>query len=230
MILSDRDIKKYIREGVIGIIPFIEKNIKASSVDLTLNNTVKVCKSEKVDLLALDDQSYENIDISDGFWLEPGKIVLGSCNEIISVPENMCLTIHNRSSFARAGIDVSASSYANLGYRGTLPLAIYNRSSSSIKLVANMRICQVTFNLLTSTAENPYNKQTDQKYHNEKGISIAKLHLDDEIRKYIESKGLDNTKSDYLLDLSKYLDKQIKESSKKIVSKIEERFGEADEV
>lgn len=226
MILSDKDIKKYIKEKLINIEPFDINNIKASSIDMTLNKYVKVWKGGKIDLLTLNEEDYQIVDISNGYWLEPGSMVLGSCNEMIAIPDNMCVNVHNRSSFARVGLDVSSSSYANPGYKGTLPLAIFNRNKQAIKIIANMRICQITFNLLTTIAENPYRKQNDKKYYGEQGANIAKLHLDQEIKAFLESKGISKINDNLFNDLCLYLNKKIQSASTEVVKKLKKEFGE----
>ena len=162
-----------------------ENNIRSSSIDLSLSETAKIRNDQDINLFeSYDDSSletiYETINLAKGYQLKPLTYMYASTCEKVSIPENMCGIIFPRSSFARIGLIMPLSFYANPGYEGHLPIIIFNASSSNITIPPYIRIAQL---LLLEVKGNaiPYNKLKDSKYHNETKLSTPKF-TDNEIR------------------------------------------------
>jgi dCTP deaminase len=146
MILTKGEILKEIKKGRIKITPFDEKAIGPASIDLTLDSKLRIfnLKFKKI----LEDTDYKKItkiiDISKGYVLKPGELVLGITKEVITLPENICGWLNSRSSFARIGLmsHVTAPFIAP-GISNKQVLEIYNSGSSKIKLMPGTRLCHL---------------------------------------------------------------------------------------
>ena len=76
--------------------------------------------------------------------------------------------VKNRSSLARVGLDVSASSYVNPGYHGQMTITIKNMNPNSVVIHSGMRICQLILVDVEPEANIDYSKKEDAKYQEEK--------------------------------------------------------------
>ncbi len=160
MILSDRDIREFMRMGKIRFEPEIsEDQIGGGSVDLTLSNRFWVFKD---DVELIDPQSMNFEDVmrevrADEIVLKPHGMILGMTLEKIYVAEDVCGWIEGRSRYARLGIAIhSASGYIQPGSYNHQILEISNLTNYPIKLRSGMRIVQIVFQLLRSRTEKPY--------------------------------------------------------------------------
>lgn len=147
MILTKEEIIKEIKKDKIKIEPFDEKAIGPASVDLTLANKLRVFNSNKT---IEEDIDYKKItkliDISRGYILKPGELVLGITEEKITLPENICAWINSRSRFARIGLmsHITAPFIAP-GVSNKQVLEIYNCGKNKIKLIPGTKLCQLVF-------------------------------------------------------------------------------------
>jgi dCTP deaminase len=79
-------------------------------------------------------------DLGDNFILYPNQLVITTSLEYISVPDNMFLEIMSRSSYTRLGIHVSTT--IQPGYRGCIPIELFNHGNNAIQLVSGSRLFQ----------------------------------------------------------------------------------------
>ena len=114
------------------------------------------------------------------YELKPLEYLYTSSVERVKIPLNMCGIVLPRSSFARIGLILPISSYANPGYEGYLPIVIFNASNSIIKIPPYIRIMQLLLCELKGEAI-PYEKQKDSKYHNEQKLQNPSFN-DNEIK------------------------------------------------
>jgi dCTP deaminase len=113
---------------------------------------------------------------TDPFIIHPGEFVLATIKETIKIPNNMIGRLEGRSSWGRLGIVVhSTAGKVDPGYEGNLTLEIANLSNLPVSLHPGAKIAQLTFESLSSPAENPYNQNPDAKYLKEKDPSVSKL-------------------------------------------------------
>ena len=186
MILSDRDIKRYIQEGKIKVYPapIYQEQLGPCSLDLHLGNIFKTFRPSEYPYLDLKrkidfERFMEEIIIEDGapFVLQPKGFVLTTTKEEFSISNDIMARLDGRSSLARLGVVVhltaarfdpgwKGKAVMELGNIGTMPVIIY---------AAVTRICALTFETLSSPAEIPYLYQEDHKYANPESPHASKI-------------------------------------------------------
>jgi deoxycytidine triphosphate deaminase len=109
------------------------------------------------------------IDELQPFILEPGRFVLASIFEKISLPNDIAGRLDGKSSLGRLGLLVHATAgWVDPGYQGHLTMELSNAVNLPIKLWYRMRIAQISFLRLTSPAQNLYgSKILGSKYQGE---------------------------------------------------------------
>jgi len=171
MILSDKDIKKALADGHIGITPLFPNSIQPASVDvhlgadfLVFKNTNNVCIDPKEPI----DEMMDSVTIDDDkqFILHPGEFALGMTYETIAVPNDMVVQLNGKSSLGRIGLIVHATAgYVDPGNTLKVTLELHNLANLPIKLYHKMPIAQVAFVKLSSEVEVPYGKDAlNSKY------------------------------------------------------------------
>ena len=164
MILSDRDIKQYLKEGKLKIenLEDLEKQIQPSGIDLRLGNTFRIFRNMAVpfiDTKAPVEGYTETIEIEDDkpFIIHPGEFILATTKEYIKVPNDLAGMVDGRSSLGRLGISIHTTSTGlNPGWEGYFTLEIVNMGKIPVALYPGMRICKASFVKLTSEVEKPY--------------------------------------------------------------------------
>ncbi len=186
MILSDRDIKKYIKLGKIKVNPKpnLKKQLGPCSLDLHLGNIFKIFKQSDYPYLDLKrkidfDKLMEEIKIKDDapFILQPKAFVLTTTKEEFSLSNDILARLDGRSSLARIGfvVHLTAARF-DPGLRGKAVMELGNLGPMPVVLYAGKtRICALTFETLSSLAEVPYLKQKDHAYANPKSPHASKL-------------------------------------------------------
>jgi len=174
MILSDRDIKKYIKEGRIQIRPFpdFERQLGPCSLDLHLGNILKVFKSSPYPYLDLKrhlnfEELMDEIEVGSGepFILQPRAFALAITKEEFILPDDLMARLDGRSSLGRLGVVVhSTAARFDPGWNGRAVMELGNLGPMPVILYEGMRICALTFETLMSSAEFPYGKREADKY------------------------------------------------------------------
>ncbi len=171
MILSDKDIKKALKEGKIGVTPLFPNSIQPASVDvhlgadfLVFKNTDNVCIDPKEPIDDMMEATF--IDEHKHFILHPGEFALGMTYETIAVPNDMVVQLNGKSSLGRIGLIVHATAgYVDPGNTLKITLELHNLANLPIKLYYKMPIAQVAFVTLSSEVEVPYGKNSlNSKY------------------------------------------------------------------
>ncbi len=165
MILSDRDIRKYLNSGRIRITPPpSDEQIGPTSVDLTLSDEFYVFKKgvKKVDLSTVKHGDVLQKVNAKKMVLKPGEMILGKTLERITLPADMCGKLEGRSRYARLGLAIHvSSSLVQAGSDNHQVLEIVNLSPTTITLHAGLRVCQIMFMHISSPADRPYAKFGD---------------------------------------------------------------------
>lgn len=185
MILSDRDIKKYIKEGKIKITPKpdFKKQLGPCSLDLKLGNNFKTFKPTQYPYLDLKrkmdfEEIMEEIEVADGapFILQPKEFVIAITKEEIILPDDIMGRLDGRSSLGRLGLVVhSTAARFDPGWKGKAVMELGNLGIMPIILYAGMRISAMTFETLSTPSEVPYLKQRDHKYAGQKKPTASKI-------------------------------------------------------
>lgn len=181
MILSDRDIKKIIKEGRLAFKPKLDEadQIGPASIDLRLSPIFKVFRLERNSLLdpkkGLPKNFMKTYRIKSGkcFILHPNNFILASTVEYIKVSNGIAVRVEGKSSLARMGILAHTAGFIDPGFEGEITLEISNQSNIAVKLYPGMYICQIAVEQMSSPAEKPYNKRKKSLYMKQKGPTTA---------------------------------------------------------
>ena len=185
MILSDREIKKNLKDGIIKIkpLPDFKTQLGSCSIDLRLGDTFRVFEYTKCPFIDTKDKFLttkitQKIKVKNGeaFIMHPGEFVLAQTQENLELPDNLIGRLEGRSSLGRLGIVVhSTASIFDAGWRGKPTMELGNLGKMPVALYPGMRICAFTFEELTSSAEVPYHKKKGAKYIGTKAFSESKI-------------------------------------------------------
>lgn len=185
MILSDRDIKKAIQEGKITLSPApdYEEQLGPCSLDLHLGNVMKVFKTASYPYLDLKreinfEELMDEITVKEGdpFVLQPGAFALAVTKEEFTLPDDIMGRLDGRSSLGRLGIVVhSTAARFDPGWQGRAVMELGNLGPSPVILYEGMRICALTFETLTSPAEESYAKSAKRKYSQQEKPQASKI-------------------------------------------------------
>src|SRR3989344_1633938 len=110
MILSDRDIKEYIKSGKLVIEDLKQDRICAGWVDLSLGNEFKVFKTSNQAFIdvrkPIDNTETMKINEDGTFMIHPGEFILGHVKENIIIPDDLAAYVDGQSSLGRIGMVV----------------------------------------------------------------------------------------------------------------------------
>lgn len=193
MILSDQDIKKYIKEGKIKITPSpdFKTQLGPCSLDLKLGKVFKKFKRAEFPFIDLKtDVPVEKIMMEikpapgKPLIIHPGDFVIASTEETIEIPSDLAARIDGRSSLGRLGIviHITAARF-DPGWKGKAVVELGNLGIMPVALYPGMRICAITFETLSSPVEKPYLKQKDHKYAHQKSPRASRINQEPEFKK-----------------------------------------------
>lgn len=175
MILSDFDLKNYIKSGRLIIEPFDEIIVRENGLDLRLGN--EICE-----LLSLNEvlDPFHETDLNKYYrcWkfseviIKPFGIYLLATTEYIKVPPELMAFVELRSTFARLGLSIPPT-IIDGGFEGQITIELHG-STFPIKLKANTRFLHVVFSKVASPIEKPYSG----KYQGQRGVRLPKLPLE----------------------------------------------------
>ncbi len=179
MKLSDKEIELWIKNKKIKILPNPKKKyINGSSIDIKLGNEFRKFKKN----IKLIDLKKKNKNIlkkkiklkkEQFIVVQNNEFILAKTKEYIILPNNIVGYIDGISSLARLGLMIhSTSSKIDPGWEGKLVLEIYNLNKIPIKLTPNIKIANISFELLSKPSYRPYNKRKNSKYKKQKSIKI----------------------------------------------------------
>lgn len=186
MILSDRDIKRYIKEGKIKIKPKpdFKKQLGPCSLDLHLGRVFKAFKHAHypfVDTkgeIAIEEIMTEfKLKKKDPLIVQPRDFILGVTEEDIEIPSDLMARLDGRSSLGRLGIVIhSTAARFDPGWKGRAVMELGNLGLMPVVLYVGVtRICAMTFETLSSPSEIPYLKQRDHKYARQKSPRASQI-------------------------------------------------------
>ena len=189
MVLSDRDIKKYLNSGNITInpLPDLKKALGSCSIDLRLDNSFRIFQHSKFAFIdPYDSRRSEDvtklITVKDKepFILHRHDFVLATTIESFSLPDNLLARLEGRSSLGRLGVVVhSTASIFEPGWKGKVVMELGNLGSMPVALYPGMRICALTFEKLSSAVETPYHRKKGAKYINQESPVASKLSMEE---------------------------------------------------
>lgn len=183
MILSDRDIRGAVEAGRIRIEPFDPDCVQPSSVDVRIDRDFLVFHNARrafIDPREPMDDLTERITIAEGerFILHPGEFALGSTLEYVGLPNDLVARLEGKSSLGRLGLLIhSTAGFIDPGFEGHITLELSNVANLPIAIDPGMLIGQISFQGMSSPAENPYGSGTlGSKYQGQRGPTPSAYH------------------------------------------------------
>ena len=182
MVLSDKDIRKYIAQKKIVVKPLEDAQIRPAAIDLTLHQNFRVFRNN----------SHTHIDVKKEFdvtelvkakedgsiIIHPREFILGSTREVITLSSDLIGLLEGRSSLGRIGLIVHATaSFVQPGFSGYLTFEMSNISNLPIKIYAGMRVAQLAFLQMSSPVEIDYSKLSN-KYQDQEPPTASKIWKD----------------------------------------------------
>ncbi|MCW8108288.1 dCTP deaminase [Alteromonas ponticola] len=195
MRLSDRDIYEYLQAGKITINPTPDySQISGVTVDIRLGNKFRVFEDHQapyIDLSgpkaqveeALNSVMSDEIELADGkaFFLHPGELALAITHESVTLPANIVGWLDGRSSLARLGLMVHVTAHRiDPGWSGNIVLEFYNSGKLPLALRPMMKIGALSFEVLSTPADKPYNARIDAKYKGQTGAVASRISSDEQ--------------------------------------------------
>lgn len=207
-VLSDKTILKYNEKGLLIEGPLKAAQVQPNSIDLTLGNTWKKLKFNRVQVL--DEVYLQNKDYTSSveysidpktqvcyeeglftkdevtgeeyYKLMPGEFILMASNEILNIPNGILSFVQGRSSIARLGVQTEQAGLIDAGFRGTITFEICNQSGHPLYLYKGMRVAQVYF-FKAQYANKIYGVEKNSKYSNQISATGSMIHKDPELKK-----------------------------------------------
>lgn len=183
MLLSDRDLRKEVEAGRLGIDPFDPEMLQPSSIDVRLDRFFRVFDNSKYTHIDPSRQQDELTSLvekegEDPFVLHPGEFVLGSTFELIRVPDDLAGRLEGKSSLGRLGLLThSTAGFIDPGFTGHITLELSNVANLPITLWPGMKIGQLCLFRLTSAAEHPYGSpEVGSRYQGQRGPTPSRAY------------------------------------------------------
>jgi dCTP deaminase len=184
VLLSDRDLRKALDEGQLGLDPFDEAMIQPSSIDVRLDRYFRVFANHRythIDPAEQQDDLTEMVEPKgdEPFILHPGEFVLGSTLEVISLGDSLASRLEGKSSLGRLGLLThSTAGFIDPGFSGHVTLELSNVANLPIKLYPGMKIGQICVIQLSSPSEHPYGSSVyGSRYQDQRGPTPSRSYL-----------------------------------------------------
>jgi dCTP deaminase len=184
VLLSDRDIRVEIDSGRVVIDPYDEAMVQPSSVDVRIDRFFRLFDNHKYPVI---DPSAEQPDLTrlveveqeDAFVLHPGEFVLASTYELVTLPDTIAARLEGKSSLGRLGLLThSTAGFIDPGFSGHVTLELSNVATLPIKIWPGMKIGQLCFFQLSSSAEFAYGSDRyGSRYQGQRGPTASRSYL-----------------------------------------------------
>lgn len=178
MILTDREIQAWLRSGQIAIEPTPTAEMYSSTtVDLTLGNKIRTwtlghngTPGLEAPIISPAARGYTHDELAkhtlghtlsrdEGHVFEPNTFILAWTKEYISLPTSsrVAARVEGKSSLARLAISVHMTAPTiHAGFSGQIQLEMRNNGPLRVRLLPDMRICQLIFEITLGTPEKGY--------------------------------------------------------------------------
>lgn len=117
-------------------------------------------------------------DLGDRFIVYPSQLVLATSLEYLCLPSNIYADVITRSSYTRLGMHMNTMMQP--GFRGSIPLELFNHSNNPIELIVGARICQIRFFALDDEV-NYEGEHTSRKYYGDVRPTLSRARDDSDI-------------------------------------------------
>ena len=181
VLLSDRDIRAEIESGRVRMDPWDPDMVQPSSIDVRLDKFFRLFDNHKYPVIDPSQDQADltrlvEVDPAEGFVLHPGEFVLGSTLERVSLPDDLAARVEGKSSLGRLGLLTHATAgFVDPGFNGHVTLELSNVATLPIMLWPGMKIGQLAFFRLSSSAENPYGSERyGSHYQGQRGPTASR--------------------------------------------------------
>ncbi len=157
-VLSDRDILRFMDEGLLVIDDFISKNLTPNGYDLTIDEVYLSSTGSRV------KEGTATID--------PGCWFAVSTREYIALSRVVTASLWIRTTFARKGI-ISSFGKVDAGFEGNLTLTAHNASRSPLYLDVGMRFAQIVFEIMSSEPMEDYARRSGN-FQGQRGVTLER--------------------------------------------------------
>lgn len=141
---------------MLGIEPFIEKNLTPNGYDLSIDEAY---------IKKTDEHIKEGIAV-----IPPLSWFAISTKEFVKMGPLITSQLWIRSSYARKGIMASFGK-VDAGFHGTLTISCFNSNDTPIEIPIGDRFCQIVFEKMNSIPSELYDKKSGN-YQNQRGIKL----------------------------------------------------------
>ena len=157
MVLSDKSIKELLDRKELVIVPYCEKLLGPTSIDLRLGHSIVKYSCNNIDLKS-DRNDYISFEIpKDGYVMQPGEFILASTFEKVTIPNGYQGFIETRGSIARAGLQVhNTDGHVDPGSDHVITIEIVNNNNVPIIIYPEIAICQIFIIKLTTPCDKVY--------------------------------------------------------------------------
>jgi dCTP deaminase len=184
VLLSDRDIRAQLDSGRVRLDPYEPEMIQPASLDVRLDRYFRLFDNHKYPVI---DPSQDQPELTrlvdagpdDPLILHPGEFVLGATYEQVTLPDDIAARLEGKSSLGRLGLLThSTAGFIDPGFTGHVTLELSNTATMPIMLWPGMKIGQLCFFQLSSTAEHPYGSGAKgSRYQGQRGPTASRSHL-----------------------------------------------------
>lgn len=122
-VLVNHQILRAVKNGIIGIEPFVTQNLQAASINLTLNDVLTTASGDKL-----------HISRERSFALEPGCTVSAATKERIEIPRDYLGRIGAVTRLGSLGIIASGALHIEPGFKGRLHFCLFNAGGGPFHL------------------------------------------------------------------------------------------------
>ena len=183
MVLSDKEIVKYIKEkGMISPFQELQKRdgvisygISSYDYDFRIADEFKIFTN--INNVTVDPKNFNNgsfVDFKgDVCIIPPNSFILGRSLEYFKIPRELLGICIGKSTYARCGLILNVTPIEP-EWEGYITIEISNTTPLPAKIYANEGIGQLVFHRASQPCEISY-KDKKGKYQNQKGIVLPRL-------------------------------------------------------
>jgi dCTP deaminase len=110
--------------------------------------------------------------------LHPGKLIMGSTLEYLSIPQDIECQVEGRSSWARLGLIIATATTVEPNFKGVITLELSNTGTIPVKLFPGVKIAQLIFHSVSGSVELKEEEKIEKKYSFSIGPSFSKIYKD----------------------------------------------------
>lgn len=173
-----------------------EDQMGAASIDVRLGKQFLVFRDHVAGVFSPAEDSrqmlakYQEeivVPFGHGITLHPGKLIIGSTLEYVSVPGDLECQVEGRSSLARLGLIIATATTVEPNFKGVITLELSNTGTIPIELFPGLKIAQLLFHQ-TSGNVKAGTLASKKKYQYSIGPGFSKVGIDKHIKYFCKKR------------------------------------------